>query len=150
MDNQRELIEMLKVAFFEWKPFLPFQSLMGHLIGRIDSDTRNDDMSQFQETLASKTILSTEYNQFATCPVISAKFVKRFLLLLEEHGIEGHDSFYDFISNLSTHANKPDITSNSMHNSKTFYKSYFNENILYLFHAYHEGISIMKILWDLF
>ena len=116
-----DMIRLIKTCFFEWKPFLPLQKTLEDFISQaklIDTDAQDEDLMDFQSSIVSQTVSSNVFKEFPPHPGPTVQFIKRFLLVLEEHGIEGHDAFYNYISATNNITSQP---------SPRFYKSYFDE-----------------------
>ena len=118
--NESEIILLFKTYFFEWKQFSPLQKTLENYISQtkaLNTDTEDEEFDKFQSKLVKETICSNIIREYPPCLNSTVSFIKRLILVLEEYDIEGHSSFYDYISPLSNSSTEP---------AKYHYKSYFD------------------------
>ena len=107
MDDHKMAL-LLKTTFFEWKPFLPIKPTIETFIAHIKHRENGEQLlTEFQTNLAKATIDSELFRKFPPCPSSTVTYIKRLLLVLEESGIEGNSTFYNFVSHADgLHSNR--------------------------------------------
>ena len=117
MDDHKITL-LIKTTLFEWKPFLPIKPIIETFMTHIKHKENGEQLlTEFQTNLAKATIDSELFKTFPPCPSSTVTYIKRLLLVLEECGIEGNSTFYDFVS----HAD-------GLQSKREYYKTYFDDD----------------------
>ena len=118
--GEENLIFCIKRSLFEWSSFLPLkakvESFINHLRETTVESIFDENVIEFQLQLVQHTVNSKIFKKFPPCTKSTTAFIKKLLLVFESSQIEGHASFYDYVSNSANN-----------HEKDQYFKSYFDE-----------------------
>lgn len=119
--DEEHLLLYLKRSLFEWNSFLPLKPMVETFINQqratANESIFDQNVIEFQSQLVKYTVSSQIFEKFPPCTKSTTSFIKKFLLVFESAQIEGHDSFYEYVSSSEAKYKRGD----------NYFKSYFDE-----------------------